>query len=298
MLEYETAKSFLASGEYEITHHADIPYVELKSLQGIAPPGMVYPVRDLIQLAKEVERRLLDLAPGSKSQYAVGFTHDFRRAALARFPTAQQQINLKEGGDKATSLEEIASEEGATSRHALEVAEKIYEARKKGDIRNIEDYRSMLKASPAPQVTRKVLSSYGRPEVVVVQDNQEHLTGGGESFPRQLDSPTRYVLRVEIKSGVDEVDRQCKVRVLECEALGETALDLSGRRIPLLYLEQDDGLTLLSSQLSRTPAQIEVSVTFDTLEDTPKHMTLWRVLNQEEVKASLLNSLQQTEIRL
>lgn len=298
MLEHEQAKSHLASGEFVVTHDASFPYAELTLLQALAPPGLVYPVRDLVQLIKEVDKRLLDLVAGPKDLYVVGITPDFRRACLARVPARQRQIDLKEGGGKEKPLAEIASDEGNDSRRALEIAAKIYKARNKGEVQNIEDLRTMLKTSPAPQVTRNALSSFGRQEVIIVQDNQEHLTGGEVAFPRQLDAPRRHVIQAEIKSGVDELFCKCKVRVLSCDTADETSNSLVGRQIPLQYVESSDGFLLLASQIARLPARIEVSITFDTLDDVPKHMALWQVLNKEEIMVALLESLQQADLGL
>jgi hypothetical protein len=291
MYAHQIARDFLLAQNFEVSMLLDLPFVDLSPLVCLEPPGIYYPLEDLLQLFRQISKRLETLSPHPKGSSCVAVASDLRAVVLARTPTPQLSIDLsaESAGVEPLSLKKLAHDEMTYALRALETAEKIAIAQSRGEVSTAEQLSSLLSQSPSPDLVRKALKEMGRDSIDVSIDNQEVTTGGGDPFPAKLAAETVYEASLTIESGVNERDQLTRIRVTNCEPQDEHSIAAKSSRtdIPLDYLEPQDGKLLIAAQFANCKIVAEVCIAIDSFSGRVAAMTLRKIKNREEILSSL-----------
>lgn len=301
MLDKERARELLLNGEFEVSYIEEFPVVDLTPLKNIAPPGNFVPVDDYLNVVKTNKNRLLGLSPHPKHCSAVGITPDLSLMAVVRIPSKQGEIDLggDGAGDSPKSLRKLAEEEAETAPAAIEMASQIHTAQMEGRVANIEDLQSALASSPNLQVTLAALKQYGKEKIEFTQDNQKLEAGGRTPFPSKLSSKERYILGLQFRQGIDEDNNIAQAKVLNASidnSLTQALLRI--RSISVDIVEPGEARALVASQLGRVTVMVEASIRVDVFSGAPESLSLFRILNKEEIKAALKIHMEQGELDL
>ena len=287
----QIARDFLLSQDFEISMLLDLPLVDLSPLICIEPPGIHYPLEDLVQLLRRIGKRLESLSPHIKGAFCVGISSDLRTVILARTPTPQLSIDLSSAGagTEPLSLKKLAHDEMTNALRAIETAREIANAQSRGEVSTAEDLSSLLSKSYAPDLVRKALKEMGRESMDVSIDNQGTATGGGDPFPAKLASGTVYEASLTVEGGVNERDQFTRIRVTNCEPQDEHSIAAKSSRtdIPLDYLEPQDGKLLIAAQFANCKVVAEVCIAIDSFSGRVAAMTLRKIKNREEIFSAL-----------
>lgn len=301
MFDKERARDLMLNGEFEVSYIEEFPVVDLTPIKNIAPPGTFVPVDDYLKLVRGNKDRLLALSPHPKNCSAVGITPDLSLMSLVRIPSKQDEIDFGGDGprDSPKSLQQLADEEAGTARAAVEAASQIHTAQTEGRVACIEDLQNALSNSPNPQVTLAALKQYGKEKIEFTQDNQKLEAGGRTPFPSRLSSKERYVLGLQFRQGIDEDNNTAQAKVINGSidnSLTQALLRL--RSIAVDIIEPGDARALVASQLGRVTVMAEASIRVDVFSGAPECLSLFRVLNKEEIKAALKRHMEQGELDL
>ncbi len=291
MYDHQIARDFLLAQNFEVSMLLDLPLVDLSPLVCVEPPGIHYPLEDVLQLLRQGGKRLETLSPHPKGSYCVGVSSDLRTLILARTPTPQLSIDLsvENAGVEPLSLKKLAHDEMTNALGAIEAAQVIANALCRGEVTSAEDLSSLLNKSPTPELVRKALKELGRDAVRVSIDNQETNTGGGQTFPAKLPSSNVYVASLTIEGGINERDQFTRIRVTACEPQDEHSIAAKASRtdIPLDYLEPQDGKLLIAAQFANSKVVAEVAIAVDSFSGRVAAMTLRKIINREEILSAL-----------
>lgn len=291
MYAHQIARDLLLAQDFEISMLQDLPFVDISPLVCIEPPGIHYPLEDLIQAFRRIGKRLETLSPHPKGSFCVGVASDLRTVILARTPTPQLSINLssEDAGVDPLSLKRLTHDEMTHALRAIETAQRIADAQSRGEVSTAQQLSLLLSQSPTPDLVRKALKERGRDSIDVSIDNQSATTGGGDPFPAKLASSTVYVASLTVESGVNERDQLTRVRVLNCDPQDEHSITARSSRtdIPLDYLEPQDGKLLIASQLANCMIVAEVCIGIDSFSGRVATMTLRKIKNREEILSAL-----------
>lgn len=293
----QIARDFLLSQDFEISMLLDLPLVDLSPLVCIEPPGIHFPLEDLVQLLRRIGKRLETLSPHTKGAFCVGISSDFRTVILARTPSAQLSIDLnnEEAGAKPIPLKKLAHDEMENAMHAIETAQEIATAQSRGEVLTAEDLASLLSKSPAPDLVRKALKEMGRDAIGISIDNQETATGGGNPFPATLASSTVYEASLTIEGGINERDQLTRVRISNCIPQDEHSIAAKASRtdIPLDFLEPQDGKFLIAAQFANCKVVANICITIDSFSGRVAAITLRKIRNREEIVVALKQQVAQ-----
>ncbi len=297
MYAYQVARDFLLAQEFEISMLQDLPLVDLSPLICLEPPGIHYPLEDLIQLFRRVGKRLETLSPHPRGSFCVGVASDLRTVILARTPTPQLSIDLRDVGSQVEPrpLKNIAHDEMTNALHAIETAQEIATAQSRGKVSTAEDLSAFLSKSTTPDLVRKALKELGRDSMYISVDNQNLPTGGGTPFPAKLASHKDYEASLTIESGINERDQLTHVRVISCEPQDEYSIAAKASRtdIPLDFLEPQDGKLLIAAQFTNCRVVANLCITIDSFSGRVADMTLRKITNREEILTTLKRQVAQ-----
>lgn len=301
MLDKERARDLLLNAEFVVSYLEEFPVVDLKPLKNIAPPGTYVPIDDYLNMVKNNMNRLLVLSPHPKNCSAVGITPDLSLMAVVRIPAKQEEIDLGGDGpgDSPKSLRKLAEEEVGTAPTAIDIASKIHIAQMEGGVASIEDLQSALAKSPNPRVTLAALKQYGKEKIEFTQDNQKLEAGGRTPFPSMLNTRERYILGLQFRQGVDEDNNSAQTNVISTSinnSLTQALLRL--RSILVDIIEPSDARALIASQLGRVTVMAEASIRVDVFSGAPESLSLFRILNKDEIRTALKTHMEQGELDL
>lgn len=291
MYAHQVARDLLLSQNFEISMLQDLPFVDISPLVCVEPPGIHYPLEDLIQAFRRIGKRLETLSPHPKGSFCVGVASDLRTVILARTPTPQLSINLssEDAGVDPLSLKIITHDEMTNALRALASAKEIASAQSRGEVSTAEQLSSLLSQSPTPDLVRKALKEMGRDSMDVSIDNQGATTGGGAPFPAKLAAGAVYEASLTVESGVNERDQLTRIRVTNCEPQDEHSIAARSSRtdIALDYLEPHDGKLLIAAQFANCRVVAEVCIAIDSFSGRVAAMTLRKIKNREEILSAL-----------
>lgn len=239
MYAYQVARDFLLAQDFEVSMLQDLPLVDLSPLVCIEPPGIHYPLEDLIQAFRRIGKRLETLSPHPKGSFCIAVTNDLRTVLLARTPTPQLSINLssEDAGIDPLSLKKLAHDEMTNALRAIETAQEIANAQSRGKVSTAEELSSLLSKSPTPELVRKALKEMGRDPMHLSIDNQDVATGGGDPFPAKLAGATAYEASLTVEGGVNERDQLTRIRVTNCVPQDEHSIAaISSRTLSLIHI--------------------------------------------------------------
>lgn len=297
MHEHETARDFLLSQIHEICMLHDLPYVDISPLRCVEPPGIIYPLEDVIRMQQRIQKRLETLSPSPKGSYCVGISSDLRTIILARTPTRQLTMDLSgdDAGVHPKSLAKLTHDEMSNALCALENAQDIAKAQSRGEVCSAEDLSLLISKSPTPELVRKTLKLMGRDLMSVSIDNQIVTIGGGDTFPPKLPSKTVYLATLTIEDGVNEREQLTHIRVKNCEPHDSNSIAARSSRtdLQMKYLDPQDGKLLIGAQFSNCNVVAEVCVEIDSFSGTVASMTLRKITNREVILSTLKNNVEQ-----